>query len=147
MFSSVLVVCVANICRSPPGERLLAARCPDLRIESAGINALEGHAADETAASIAAGHGLSVEGHVARQFTAELAAPFDLILVMEPGHKREIMRMTPQLGGRCMLYGQWIGQDKIPDPYQKSKEFHESVFQMLTKASNSWAIKLGGTSR
>jgi len=145
MFSSVLVVCVANICRSPPGERLLASRCPKLLIESAGIHALKGHAADKDAAQVAAGHGLSLDGHTARQFSAELASDFDLILVMEPGHKREIMRMTPQLGGRCMLYSQWIGRDKIPDPYRKSLEFHETVFEMLTKSANSWAQKLGGT--
>ncbi len=144
MFSSVLVVCVGNICRSPVGERLLAARCPDLKVESAGIGALEGHGADATAAEVAAAHGLSLEGHVARQFSADLAAPFDLILVMEPGHKREIMRMTPALGGRVMLFGQWVGQDKIPDPYQRSREFHETVFEMLTGAANAWAAKLGG---
>ncbi len=144
MFSSVLVVCVGNTCRSPVGERMLAACCPDLRVESAGIGALEGHAADETAASVAAENGLSVDGHVARQFTGELASKFDLILVMEPGHKHEIMRKTPELGGRIMLYGQWIGQDKIPDPYTRSREFHETVFEMLRKATNSWAEKLGG---
>ncbi len=145
MFSSVLVVCVGNICRSPVGERLLAVRCPELRVESAGIGALEGHGADETAASVAAANGLSLDGHVARQFTAELASAFDLILVMEPGHRREIMRMTPELGGRVMLYGQWVGQDKIPDPYTRSREFHETVFAMLQKAADSWAAKLGGT--
>ncbi|HMO70170.1 MAG TPA: hypothetical protein PKC84_00725 [Paracoccaceae bacterium] len=32
MFGSVLVVCIGNICRSPTGERALAARLPGLRI-------------------------------------------------------------------------------------------------------------------
>ncbi len=147
MFSSVLVVCVGNVCRSAVGERLLAQRCPDVRVESAGIGALAGHGADETAARIAAGHGVHLHGHVARQFTADLAAPFDLILTMEEGHKREIHRLAPHLAGRAMLFSQWTGRQDIPDPYRRSDAFHHSVFAMLKEAANSWAIKLGGVER
>ncbi|WP_078540120.1 hypothetical protein [Thioclava sp. DLFJ5-1] len=38
---SILVVCVGNICRSPVGERLLAAALPDSMVGSAGIGAGE----------------------------------------------------------------------------------------------------------
>ncbi|HHH89457.1 MAG TPA: low molecular weight phosphotyrosine protein phosphatase [Aliiroseovarius sp.] len=144
MFSSVLVVCVGNICRSPVGERLLARLCPDIQVASAGIHALTGHAADETAARIAAADGLSLDGHVARQFTAELAAPFDLILVMEEGHRREIHRMAPHLVGRTLLMTHWSGKAPVPDPFRKSDEFHRQVFSILKQASHSWASKLGG---
>ena len=144
MFSSVLVVCVGNICRSPVGERLLARHCPDIRVESAGISALVGHAADETAARVAAADGLSLDGHAARQFTAELAAPFDLILVMEEGHRREIHRIAPHLVGRTLLMTQWSGKKPVPDPFRKSDEFHQQVFTILKQASYSWASKLGG---
>ncbi len=142
MFSTILVVCVGNVCRSPVAERLLAARCPDLRVESAGLGALAGHPADPRAAETAAARGLSLDGHVARQFSPELARPFDLILVMEPAHKHEIMRLTPQLGGRVMLYGQWSGRETIPDPFRRSREFHASVFEMLERAAGDWAARL-----
>ena len=143
MISSVLVVCVGNICRSPVGERLLAQACPDLRIESAGIAALAGHATDKTAAEVAAQNGIGTEGHVARQFTAEIAAEFDLILVLEKGHMKVTAEQAPASTGKTMLYGQWQGQSDIPDPHRKSHEFHVSVFEQLQKASNGWAAKLG----
>lgn len=143
MISSVLVVCVGNVCRSPVGDRLLAQACPNLRIESAGINALTGNAANKEAADVAAENGVSVEGHIAKQFTAEMAADFDLILVLEKGHMKVTAEKAPASTGKTMLFGQWIGQADIADPYQHSLEFHAAVFKELKKASDGWAEKLG----
>ena len=143
MISSVLVVCVGNVCRSPVGERMLANACPDLRIESAGINALAGNEASKDSAEVAAENGVSVEGHVARQFTAEMAAGFDLILVLEKGHMKITAEQAPASTGKTMLFGQWIGQADIADPYQRSREFHVAVFKELKEASEGWAEKLG----
>ncbi|MDM6971615.1 protein tyrosine phosphatase, partial [Klebsiella michiganensis] len=53
MFNSILVICTGNICRSPLGERFLRKMLPDKRIDSAGTDALVGHAADESASKIA----------------------------------------------------------------------------------------------
>ena len=51
MFSSILVVCTGNICRSPMGERLLRQQLPGKQVSSAGIFGLEGHPADAVAQS------------------------------------------------------------------------------------------------
>lgn len=143
MISSVLVVCVGNVCRSPVGERLLAQACPDLRTESAGISALVGHSTNKTSAEVAAQNGVSTDGHSARQFTAELAAQFDLILVMEKGHMKETASRAPASGGKTMLFGEWTGQSDIADPYKLSHDFHVAVFDKMKKASDGWAAKLG----
>lgn len=143
MFHSVLVVCVGNICRSPVGERLLAAKVPGLAVSSAGIGALAGHAADATMAAVAARHGLSLEGHVARQFTPHMGGSSDLILVMEPGHRRDILRQAPQLAGRVMLFDRWTGGLGISDPYRHPPEIHEQIFSELSAASDAWAKQLG----
>lgn len=143
---SILVVCVGNICRSPVGERQLAARLSergsDIAVSSAGIGALVGEGADATAADVASGHGLSLGGHVARQFTRGLGAAQDLILVMEPGHRREINRVAPDLSGRVMLFDHWVGGKGIEDPYRRSREMHEVVFARISEAAESWASKL-----
>lgn len=143
MFSSVLVVCVGNICRSPVGERLLKQARPELRVESAGIAALVGHGADKDAAEVAAENGVSLNGHVSRQFTAELAAEFDLILVLEKGHRDVVAEQAPAALGKTMLFGQWLGQADIADPYRHSRAFHVEVFKQLQAASDAWAAKLG----
>ncbi len=142
MIRNILVVCVGNICRSPLGERILQRQLPDLRVTSAGIGALVGHSADTTAAEVAALHGISLDGHVARQFNAEIGRENDLILVLEPGHKAQIARETPQLSGKIMLLDHWIGAKGIADPYRKSQEFHEAVFQQIEAAAHSWVQRL-----
>lgn len=142
MIRNVLVVCVGNICRSPLGERLLQARAPQVSVTSAGIGALVGNAADETTAKIASAHEVSLEGHVSRQFTAELGSRADLILVMEAGHKAQIARETPHLSGKIMLFDHWTGAKGIADPYQRSSEFHENVFKQVDAAATAWAARL-----
>lgn len=139
----ILVVCVGNICRSPLGERLLRHHLPErFTVTSAGIGALEGHAADETATEVAAARGVSLEGHVARQFTKEIAAETDLILVMEPGHKADIARRTPEVSGKVMLFDQWTGAKGIADPYRRSRAFHEEVHTQVAEAARSWVARL-----
>jgi len=151
LFHSVLVTCVGNICRSPLGERLLAARLADrgsaITVASAGIAALGGHDADETASAVAAEHGVSLAGHIARQFTHEIGLAHDLILVMEPGHRREIIRTAPDLSGRVMLFDHWRGGTGIADPYQRSRAFHEEVFTQIDAAASDWAARLAPQGR
>lgn len=145
MFDSILVVCVGNICRSPVGERLLSQSLPNHRIASAGIGALVGHPADATMSEVAADHGLSLDGHTAQQFTAALGQGYDLILVMEPGHRKEIMRSAPQLTGRTMLFDQWSGGQGIPDPYRHERSAHEHAFQQISAAAQTWVNRLNKT--
>lgn len=142
MINSVLVVCIGNICRSPVAERVLQTKLPQLTVTSAGLGALVGHSADETAAEVALAHGVSLEGHKARQFTAELGATQDLILVMEPGHRQEIGRLAPQLLGKTMLLDHWTGGRAIEDPYRASQEFHELTFDKIEAAGEAWAQRL-----
>ena len=142
MIGSVLVVCVGNICRSPMGERLLARALPGVTVTSAGIAAVVGAGADETAATAATEIGLDLGGHVARQITAEIGAAHDLILVMEPGHRAEIARRFPQLSGKTMLFDHWTGAQGIADPYRKPIETHRLARDRIAAAAQGWARKL-----
>ena len=140
--SSILVVCVGNICRSPLGERVLASVVPNLRVSSAGLAAVVGHGADETAARVAAEAGLDLGGHVARQLTPEIGAAHDLILVMEPGHRADVARRMPQLSGRVMLFDQWTGAKGIADPYRRSEAVHRETRDRIIAAGAAWAARL-----
>ncbi|HHO0201202.1 TPA: protein tyrosine phosphatase [Klebsiella quasipneumoniae] len=143
MFDSILVVCTGNICRSPIGERFLRRALPNKKIDSAGTGALVDHEADESAVKIAAKHGLSLDGHKGQQFTSSLGRQYDLILVMEKSHIEQIGRIAPEARGKTMLFGQWLNQREIPDPYQKSEEAFSSVYQLIEQAGLCWVDKLG----
>lgn len=142
MFDSILVVCTGNICRSPIGERVLRKLLPGRRIDSAGTSALVNYPADASAVEVASKHGLSLEGHSGRQFTAKLGREYELILVMEKEHLNKISFLAPELRGKTMLYGHWLNQRDIPDPYRKSNEAFESVYQIIETSGRYWADKL-----
>ncbi|HFC9869941.1 arsenate reductase/protein-tyrosine-phosphatase family protein [Klebsiella pneumoniae] len=143
MFDSILVVCTGNICRSPIGERYLRNSLPKKIIDSAGTGALVGNEADEAANRIAIKHGLSLEGHKGQQFTSALARKYELILVMEKSHIEQIGKIAPEARGKTMLFGHWINQRDIPDPYRKSDEAFASVYELIQQAGALWVEKLG----
>jgi len=146
MFNKILVVCVGNICRSPVGERLLQKLLPNKEIASAGIAAeksrLIGKPADEIATLVAAENGVSLEEHQSQQVTPQLCAQYDLILVMEKGHMEALTQISPEARGKTMLFGQWVGQKDIPDPYRQSREAFEYAHNLIDEAAQAWAKKL-----
>ncbi|EMM0379274.1 protein tyrosine phosphatase [Pluralibacter gergoviae] len=142
MFDSILVICTGNICRSPIGERLLRAALPYKKIDSAGVGALVNHDADSSAIKVSEKHGLSLEGHKGKQFTSSLGRQYDLILVMERLHIEEVCKVAPELRGKTMLFGHWLQAKDIPDPYRKSDEAFESVYQLIEQASQTWVERL-----
>lgn len=142
MFDSILVVCVGNICRSPTGERLLKQLLPTKDIDSAGLGAVIGSGADSVASMVAETHGVSLEGHVAKQITRELCRKYSLILVMEKTHIEAVTRLAPEVRGKTMLFGHWLEQKDIPDPYGKSQEAFEFVYRLLADSAQKWAKAL-----
>lgn len=102
-----------------------------------------GHAADPAAIKVAEKYGLSLDGHVGKQFTSQLGRQYDLILVMEKEHIEQIGRISPEVRGKTMLFGHWLEQREIPDPYRKSEEAFLSVYQLIEQAGQRWAEKLG----
>ncbi|PSU57810.1 phosphotyrosine protein phosphatase [Photobacterium phosphoreum] len=146
MFDKILVVCVGNICRSPSGERILKAKLPHKEIFSAGLatvkSGLSNKPADSMASTVAKLHGYSLEGHQAQQLTTELCRNADLILVMEKSHTDGVANIAPEARGKTMLFGQWIGQQDIPDPYRQSIEAFEHAFLLIEKSAEAWLKKL-----
>lgn len=146
MFNKILVVCVGNICRSPTGERVLQKLLPEKHIASAGIAAeksgLVGKPADKTATLLAEEHGVDLTSHQAQQLTPALCAQYDLILVMEKGHIEALTSIAPEARGKTMLFGQWIGQKDIPDPFRQSREAFDYAYQLIDESAQTWAKKL-----
>ena len=68
-----------------------------------------------------------------------------MLLVMEHEHLVQVSRIAPEVRGKTMLFGHWLENNKdIPDPYRKSDEAFESVYQLIEQASKHWIAKLGG---
>jgi protein-tyrosine phosphatase len=102
----VLVVCTANVARSP----LFAARLQleaDQRagpaavtVASAGIEALFGEPAAESSRVVCAGWERSLDGHRATPVAHHDLAELPLVLTMELAHRRDLVRREPSLTAR-----------------------------------------------
>lgn len=101
-----------------------------------------GKPADSTATDVANQHNLSLEGHEAQQLTSSLCRQYDLILVMEKGHIDGVSRIAPEVRGKTMLFGHWLNQQEIADPYRKSREAFEFVYSQLEQSAQKWAQAL-----
>ncbi len=132
---AVLFVCTANICRSPMAAALfkaLAAReipgGADWQVDSAGTWGLERQKPSENSVSAMARRGLDITRHRSKIVSAELLERFDLILVMEPGHKEALRIEFPRLVGRVFLLSELSGPPQaIADPYGANEERYEKT--------------------
>ncbi|ENB7665093.1 TPA: protein tyrosine phosphatase [Enterobacter cloacae] len=137
-YQSILVVCTGNICRSPVGERILRSRLPNMIVDSAGIAALTGEAADPVMVNTARENGLSLEGHCAKQLTPLMCREYDLILAMEQNHIEAVTRLAMEARGKAFLFGYWLQQMEIPDPYRRGRDISGVIFQQLFSAAEEW---------
>ena len=62
---------------------------------------------------------------------------------MEKAHIEQIGKIAPEARGKTMLFGHWLNQREIPDPYKKSEEAFASVYKLIEQAGQTWISKLG----
>lgn len=93
----VLFVCIGNVCRSPLGERLLAAKLPHegFAVASAGVGAMAGSPMTPEAALRLEGAGGSADGFLARQLTPVMVKESDLILTATLAIRSRVLEDAP----------------------------------------------------
>jgi protein-tyrosine phosphatase len=142
IFNNILVICVGNICRSPAAERILTKKLPGKSIFSAGLAAVVDHGIDENVCSLLLDNGYEVDSHKAKKVNSKLIASADLILVMEKSHKNTVMKHYPESSGKIMLLGKWLDNMEIQDPYRKSSDAYQQVFEQLQNSCMTWYERL-----
>lgn len=100
--AEIVVVCTANICRSPLAEAMLERAAterlgPDapVHLSSSGIHGLAGEPAAPLSADEAVERGLDLSRHVARVTDAPGVERADLVLTMTERHRGRIVRLHP----------------------------------------------------
>jgi protein-tyrosine phosphatase len=97
----VLVVCTANVARSPLVAAMLAARLPaDVTVISAGVHAYAGAPAAEGSRMLAEARGLDLTHHRSEAVTADLIASSDLILTMSERQRDLCAPLAPRAASR-----------------------------------------------
>ncbi len=146
--TSVLFVCLGNICRSPLAEGVLRHLARErgvedrIRIDSAGTGAWHvGNPPDPRSAETAARHGIRLEG-AARQVHPADAERFDLVLAMDRSNLRDLERLFaghPHARARVRLFRDYDpeaddGPADVPDPYYGGPDGFEEVHRMVVRS-------------
>ena len=131
----ILIVCTANICRSPVVEALLRDRLQkegltDWTVESAGTWAMYSRGASQYSIDVIRDwENLDLSGHRARMVSAEQLARSDLILTMELGHAEALRVEFPTQAPKIFLLSQMVdnNQYNIADPYGLPRSYYEQM--------------------
>lgn len=119
----ILVICTANICRSPVAMALLRDRLEgkglsDWTVGSAGTWAMVQRGAATYSRAAMAQYGLDIDDHVARMVEEEYLREADLVLCMEEGHVEALQNEFPQYADRIYLITEMAGPGySVADPY------------------------------
>ncbi len=111
---AVLLVCTANVIRSPLAAAMLrrtldeAAAPAPLEVGSAGVSARPGRPAAPEVVEIAGRVGLDLSTHRARPVTAGLLAHSSLILTMTEAHRTALMRLLPSALPRTFTLREFV---------------------------------------
>lgn len=141
--AAVLLVCTANICRSPMAEAIFRARLGEVfkTIASAGVHAdPRGGPVDARAAAALARHHYSLDRKWrSRRVQPDELGQYDLVLVMEAEHVDALRRKAaPAHHARITLLTDFVpelaGQD-VPDPYFGPVQGFDVVIGMLERAA------------
>ncbi|MCB0772992.1 MAG: low molecular weight phosphotyrosine protein phosphatase [Flavobacteriales bacterium] len=142
--TSILLVCLGNICRSPMAEGLLRDRAKrrgiQVRTDSAGTGDSHlGQAPDPRAQAEMRRYSIDISDLRARQFVRADFERFDLLLAMDHHNLKDMLRQVPseKLAPKAKLMMDWSpdrpGTD-VPDPWYGGPEGFGDVFAMLEKA-------------
>ena len=144
--TSVLMVCLGNICRSPTAEavfrHLVYGRGLEasIEIDSAGTGAWHvGERPDARATMVASKHGVELESR-ARQITNDDLDRFDYVIAMDRENLRNIERIASATGSEAEIHllrefdTVQDGGDEVPDPYYGGASGFENVYEMVHRS-------------
>ncbi|KXU34382.1 protein tyrosine phosphatase [Cephaloticoccus primus] len=141
---SIVVVCTANICRSPMGEGLLrhalAAEAEPLRsipIISAGVAARAGVAVSENSVFALKKVGIDIAAHKSQPVTQAMLDQALLILCMTEAHRAMIRHQAKPVPRELRLFREFMpagNRREIADPYGGPSALYEACRDELVEA-------------
>lgn len=140
----ILVICTANICRSPMAEGLLAhalAAEPEpwknLRVISAGLAARSGEIVSANSVTALKKVGLDISGHRARPLTQKLLDEALAVLCMTRSHTGLIEIQASPVPERLHLFRDFMpagAHREIADPFGGSLKHYEQSRDEMVEA-------------
>ena len=144
--TSVLFVCMGNICRSPTAEGIFRHLVKEKNLsdrfitDSAGTHAYHiGEPPDSRAQQTARSRGIDLSDLRGRKVSVADFSKFDYVLAMDKDNYAILRDLCPSTEkGKLKLFLDFakdIDTREVPDPYYGGAQGFEKVFDMLEQAS------------
>jgi protein-tyrosine phosphatase len=138
VINCVLMVCTANICRSPIAEAVWAHLASESTVFSRGLQAVVGRDADPHSRAVCEAINMPIaENKRAIQLTSVDIQRASLILVMDNGHKHLVQSRYPGASGKTFLLGHW-SKVEVADPVGQDRPAFETAFSVIRAESEKW---------
>jgi len=150
--SSVLLVCLGNICRSPTAEEVFRQQAAiaglSIKVDSAGTSDWHvGSTPDARSQRHAKSHGYKINKLVARQVSTNDFRNFDLILAMDSQNLADLQAIKDNITdaedslATLALFSEedptYCGSD-VPDPYKGDNDDFEEVIERIESSAQAW---------
>jgi protein-tyrosine phosphatase len=156
----ILVICTANICRSPVAAALLRDRLRqrglgDWTVSSAGTWATAARPASRYSVDVMGRHGFNIADHRATMVEERHLREADLALTMEDGHAEALRAEFPTHAHKVFLLTEMVGRAyNIPDPYGGPIEEYQHMYDGLVEVIDAgldriiarWPARMHGPS-
>jgi protein-tyrosine phosphatase len=149
-----LMVCLGNICRSPPAEGILRHKASDAglswSLDSAGTNNgyHVGEAPHHLSQKVAKLHSIDISDLQARSFTPEDFGQFDKIYAMSKDVLEDLRRSARDKADMAktdlLMNELYPGRNMdVPDPWYGPEPGYHEVFKMIEKACDKIIERYG----
>ena len=144
--TSILFVCMGNICRSPTAEGIFRHMLTEknmldnFELDSAGTHAYHiGAAPDSRAQATATARGIDLSDLTGRKVELSDFDKFDFVLAMDKDNYSILKEICPPEKYQKLYlfldFAKDLDIDEVPDPYYGGTGGFEKVFDMLEQAS------------
>jgi len=148
--TSILFVCLGNICRSPLVEAVARQRCAEAGLEvqvaSCGTgNWHVGKGADPRMLKAASVAGYDLTQHRARQVRASDFRAYDWVLAMDADNLDALLPLRGSQGAPVELFLPWAGLSEpteFPDPYFGDAEGFSEAVSLAERAVDGLIARL-----
>lgn len=134
----ILVVCHANVCRSPYLQAVLQRALPDVAVKSAGFVGSD-RAVPEISLAVSAKRGFDLSLYRSRPLIQSTVRSADLVIVMDSNQARQIGMLFPGNRAPMVVAGdldpQFDSSRAITDPWNRSREAFEFSFNRLDRCA------------
>lgn len=135
MTDTILMVCRANLCRSPTAEVMLARalaaspgpHAPSFDIRSAGLDVVDGQSAPDDFIELAFIRGIDLRAHQPVAFSSALAQSSDLVLVMTRELLRSMVVNNPTIWPRAFTFLELVRRGTTTTPPHDAESLAEWI--------------------